>query len=160
MFNSGARPHTDFRSQHHGVRGLVKDNPEPTVELNTRDAADRGIRGGDLVEVRTARGAVPFRVRVTDDIVQGAIECNMGGGTAVGPKAWREWNVNELTDLDNCDEISGLPVFKALLCVWTKLQDAPDAAVQSVGTPAARLGPGPGRDQVPAGSPRRDGQEG
>lgn len=143
VFNSGARPHTDFRSQHHGVRGLVKDNPEPTVELNTRDAADRGIRGGDLVEVRTARGAVPFRVRVTDDIVQGAIECNMGGGTAVGPKAWREWNVNELTDLDNCDEISGFPVFKALLCEVTKLQDAAAAAVKSVETTPVRCGPVP-----------------
>jgi cysteine desulfurase NifS len=40
----------------------------------------------------------------------------MGGGTPVGPKAWREWNVNELTDVTNYDEISGFPVYKALLC--------------------------------------------
>jgi cysteine desulfurase NifS len=122
VFNSGARPHTDFRSQHHGIHGLAKDNPEPTVELNALDAEPRGITTGDLVEVRTPRGAVPFRARVTDDIVVGAVECNMGGGGPVGPTAWREWNVNELTDLGNYDEISGFPVYKALLCDVVKLE--------------------------------------
>ncbi|MBD3335235.1 MAG: aminotransferase class V-fold PLP-dependent enzyme [Candidatus Eisenbacteria bacterium] len=121
VFNSGARPQTDFRSQHHGIEGLVKDNPEPAVELNAADAAERGISDGDLVRVRTPRGAVNFRARVTHDIVRGAVECNMGGGTPVGPRAWQEWNVNELTDLGNYDEISGFPVYKALLCEVEKV---------------------------------------
>ena len=85
-------------------------------ELNTLDAAERGISSGDLVEIRTPRGAVPFRARVTANIMRGTIECNMGGGTPVGPKAWQEWNANELTDITNYDEISGFPVYKALLC--------------------------------------------
>ncbi len=122
VFNSGARPQNDFRSQHHGIKGLVKDNPEPIVELNIEDAEARGIENGDLVEVRTLRGAVPFRARVTADIMKGAIECNMGGGTPVGPKAWQEWNVNELTDINNYDEVSGFPVYKALLCDVVKLE--------------------------------------
>jgi cysteine desulfurase NifS len=122
VFNSGARPHTDFRSQHHGIKGLVKDNPEPSVEINIEDAEKREIETGDLVEVRTTRGAVPFRARVTTDIVKGAIECNMGGGTPVGPKAWQEWNVNELTDITNVDEVSGFPVYKALLCDVVKIK--------------------------------------
>ncbi|MEE8571976.1 MAG: molybdopterin-dependent oxidoreductase, partial [Gemmatimonadota bacterium] len=83
VFNSGARPHTDFRSQHHGIRGLAADNPEPAVEINAQDAEARGIANGDLVEVRTQRGAVPFRAHVTSDIAPRAIECNMGGGTPV-----------------------------------------------------------------------------
>ena len=128
IFNSGARPHTDFHSQHHAIPGLMKDHPEPTVEINTADAAVRGIESGDLVEVRTARGAVPFRARVTDRIVQGAIECNQGGGTPVGPKGWQEWNVNELTDNDNFDEISGFPVYKALLCNVAKVEEATETA--------------------------------
>jgi cysteine desulfurase NifS len=122
VFNSGARPQTDFRSQHHGVEGLVKHHPEPTVDVNPHDAAVRDIQSGDLVEVRTARGAVTFRARVTNDIVRGAVECSMGGGAAVGPKAWREWNVNLLTDLMNYDEISGFPVYKALLCDVLKVR--------------------------------------
>ena len=123
VFNSGARPHTDFRSQHHGIKGLVKDNPEPTVEINRTDAGARGIKTGDRVEVRTPRGGIFFRARVTEDIVKGAIECNMGGGTPIGPKAWQEWNVNELTDLGNYDDISGFPVYKALLCEVVKIKE-------------------------------------
>jgi cysteine desulfurase NifS len=128
VFNSGARSHTDFRSQHHRVEGLLQDNPEPTVELNIEDAERRNVQGGDLVEVRTARGSVPFRARVSGDIVKGAIECSMGGGTPVGPKAWQEWNVNELTDLDNYDEVSGFPVFKALLCDVVRVKQGTAAA--------------------------------
>jgi len=141
VFNSGARPHTDFRSQHHGIRGLAKDNPEPTVELNIEDARERGIQTGDLVEVRTPRGAVPFRARVTSDIVRGAIECNMGGGTPVGPKAWQKWNVNELTDIQNFDEISGFPVYKALLCDVVKIERGTEARRRSAGGNAEMCGP-------------------
>jgi cysteine desulfurase NifS len=47
----------------------------------------------------------------------------MGGGTAVGPKAWQGWNVNELTDLAKYDTISGFPVYKALLCEVKKVKE-------------------------------------
>lgn len=131
VFNSGARPQTDFRSQHHSIKGLAKDHPEPIVEINTEDAKQRKIEDGDLVEVRTPRGSVPFRARVTSDIVNGAIECNMGGGTPIGPKAWQEWNVNELTDLKNFDPISGFPVYKALLCEVVKIKQGSAKSRQS-----------------------------
>ncbi len=39
----------------------------------------------------------------------------MGGGGPLGTEAWQRANVNELTDLRNCDAISGFPVYKALL---------------------------------------------
>ena len=141
VFNSGARPQTDFRSQHHGVEGLLKDHPEPTVQIHPDDAAPRRIAAGDLVEVRTPRGAVPFRAVVTEDILPGAVECSMGGGTAVGPAPWREWNVNELTDLANRDEISGFPVYKALLCDVVKLEPGP--------APSSRPAPHPDPDPHP-----------
>jgi cysteine desulfurase NifS len=121
VFNSGARPHTDFRSQHHGIEGLLRDNPEPTIEINLIDAQKRNIDSGDLVEVRSPRGSVQFRARVTEDIIEGAVECNMGGGTPIGPEAWNKWNVNELTDMAKYDKISGFPVYKALLCDVSKI---------------------------------------
>ena len=46
----------------------------------------------------------------------------MGGGGPIGPKAWRERNVNDLTDASNSDEISGFPVYKALLCQVTLVE--------------------------------------
>ncbi len=116
VFNSGARIFSDFRSQHHGVPGLQRKAPEPLVTLNTEDARVRGIASGDQVHLETPRGRLKYRAHVTDDIVQGAIEANMGGGGPLGTEAWRECNVNDLTDLANYDPISGFPVYKALLC--------------------------------------------
>jgi cysteine desulfurase NifS len=116
IFNSGSRVTTDFRSQHHGVPALWKERPEPTVTINPADAEARGIGDGDLVRVKTLRGQVDMRAFVTDDIMPGTIDANMGGGGPVGPKAWQECNINELTDLQRYDPISGFPVYKALLC--------------------------------------------
>ena len=116
VFNSGARIFADFRSQHHGVPGLSRKAWEPRVTMNTGDAKARGIKNGDWVHVKTARGAVKYRAKVTDDIVAGAIDANMGGGGPLGTEAWQECNVNDLTDLNRYDPISGFPVYKALLC--------------------------------------------
>jgi anaerobic selenocysteine-containing dehydrogenase len=73
--------------------------------------------------VRTKRGKVPFYAKVTERIIKGVIEANMGGGGPLQPKEWKEANVNELTDLENRDPISGFPVFKALLCEVEKGQE-------------------------------------
>ncbi len=122
VFNSGARIFADFRSQHHGVPGLQRKAPEPMVTLNTEDAEARDISLGDWVYLETSRGRLKYRAQVTDDIVPGAIEANMGGGGPLGTEAWRECNVNDLTDLANYDPISGFPVYKALLCEVVKAE--------------------------------------
>ncbi len=116
VFNSGTRTYWDFRSQHHGVKGLAENLPEPTVLVNTRDASERGIRDGDRVWLETPRGRLGFRAQVTDEIVAGAIDANMGGGGPLGPGSWQECNVNELTDHNHYDPISGFPIYKTLLC--------------------------------------------
>ncbi len=51
----------------------------------------------------------------------------------MGPRAWQEWNVNELTDLSNHDDISGFPVYKALLCNLVKIEDGDEATRRSAG---------------------------
>ncbi len=116
VFNSGARIFADFRSQHHGVPSLSRKAPAPVVTVNTRDAAKRGIKDGDWVYVVNPRGRLKYQARVTDGIVEGAIDANMGGGGPLGPQAWQHCNVNELTDINRYDPISGFPVYKALLC--------------------------------------------
>lgn len=121
VFNSGSRVSTDFRSQHHGIPRLFKKRPEPIVTLNAKDAAERGIKTGDLARIRTKRGQVTMRAYVTENIVRGAIDADMGGGGPVGPKAWQNTNINDLTDLQNYDPISGFPVYKTLLCQVEKV---------------------------------------
>ncbi len=123
IFNSGSRTIYDFRSQHHGVRGLADSMPEPFVVMNTRDAEARNIVDGDAVEITTPHGRLRFAARVTDDIMSGAVDAVMGGGGPLGPEAWQKCNTNELTDLEHYDPISGFPVYKTLLCEVTKVKD-------------------------------------
>lgn len=121
VFNSGSRVTTDFRSQFHNIPELYEERPEPSVLMHAADAAGRGIAHGDLVEVVTPRGRVRYRAHVTDHIMQGVIDADMGGGGPLGSQAWQECNVNDLTDLNRYDPISGFPVYKALLCDVVKL---------------------------------------
>lgn len=116
VFNSGARTQSGFRSQHHNIPTLVARHPRPLVNIHLKDAQERGIEEGDSVYVISPRGRVSFWAHVTEDIVQGVVEANMGGGGPLGPVAWQQANVNELTDFENRDPISGFPVYKALLC--------------------------------------------
>jgi anaerobic selenocysteine-containing dehydrogenase len=116
VFNSGARIQSDFRSQHHNIPGLLKLQPGPRVTLHPQDAALRDIQTGDEVFVVSPRGKVRYTAWVSEDIVPGVIEANAGGGSPIASRPWRESNVNELTDADNRDPLSGFPVYKALLC--------------------------------------------
>lgn len=129
VFSSGSRVTSDFRSQFHNVPDLVKERPEPTVTMNSLDASDRNISTGALVEVVSPRGRVRFRAYVTDNIMRGVVDASMGGGGPVGSQAWQDCNVNDLTDLQRYDPISGFPVYKALLCEVVKIDETLPIAV-------------------------------
>jgi anaerobic selenocysteine-containing dehydrogenase len=116
VLTTGTRIQSAFRSQHLNIPGLLKLQDKPNILIHPEDATPRGIRGGDRVWVKTKRGKVAFYAKVTERITKGVIEANMGGGGPLQPTAWKEANVNELTDPENRDPISGFPVFKALLC--------------------------------------------
>jgi anaerobic selenocysteine-containing dehydrogenase len=116
VLTTGTRIQSAFRSQHLNIPGLLKLQDRPNILIHPEDAEPRGVRSGDKVCVRTKRGRVPFYAKVTRRIMKGVIEANMGGGGPLQPQAWQEANVNELTDPENRDPISGFPVFKALLC--------------------------------------------
>lgn len=116
VLTTGSRIQSTFRSQHLNIPGLLRLQDKPNILIHPQDAEKRGIKDGDKVWVKTPRGKVLFYAKVTERILKGVIEANMGGGSPIQPKEWREANVNELTDFENRDPISGFPVFKALLC--------------------------------------------
>jgi cysteine desulfurase NifS len=91
--------------------------------INSTDAAERDITNGDRVMIKTPRGSVIQRAIVTGDIKQGCIDANHACGSPIGPEAWKRSNINDLTDLNNHDPISGFPVYKALLCEIVKVKD-------------------------------------
>lgn len=133
ILNSGARHNVDLHALHQSIPELSKARPVPTVTINAKDAAERGITNGDKVIIRTARGAVEMFAFVTDDIIEGAIEASGAGGGALGSKEWQKACINDLTDLDNYDPISGFPAYKALLCDVAKAGDSQVASVISSG---------------------------
>lgn len=116
VLNTGARIQSTFRSQHLNVPGLLKLQEKPLALINPVDAAERGISSGDRVAVSTKRGRVFFFADVTEKVLPGQVEVNMGGGNPTQVEAWRQANVNDLADFYNRDPVSGFPVFKALLC--------------------------------------------
>lgn len=116
VFNSGARLQSAFRSQHLNIPGLLRLQPNPRVLIHPVDAKARGIENRDRVWVESPRGRVGFWAKVTDDVMTGQVEVNVGGGSPIHGAPWREANANYLTDFHNRDPISGFPVYKALLC--------------------------------------------
>ncbi|MCL5960805.1 MAG: molybdopterin-dependent oxidoreductase [Chloroflexi bacterium] len=116
VLNTGARLQSAFRSQHLNIPGLLKLQPRAQVLLNPADATARGIADGDKVWVESPRGRVGVWAKVTDDVMDGQVELNVGGGGPIQAEGWRDSNANYVTDFENRDPISGFPVYKALLC--------------------------------------------
>jgi len=116
VLNTGARLQSAFRSQHLNIPGLLKLQPKPQVLIHPADAKVRGILDGDKVWVESPRGKVGVRAKMTDDVMTGQVELNVGGGSPIHAEEWREANANYVTDFENRDPISGFPVYKALLC--------------------------------------------
>ncbi|MCI5997117.1 MAG: molybdopterin-dependent oxidoreductase [Parvimonas sp.] len=116
ILNTGARIKSTFRTQHLNIIGLLKHQPKPFVIMNKNDAKNRNIIDGDLVEIITVRGSVEIYAKVTDDIKEGDLEVNVGGGSPYQNEFWKNSNVNDVTDNKNIDKISGFPCFKNLLC--------------------------------------------
>ncbi|MGO9415565.1 MAG: IscS subfamily cysteine desulfurase [Syntrophobacteraceae bacterium] len=123
VFNSGSRSQNSFNTQQIGTKVLNEERREPGVLMNSRDAEVRGIKDGDRVRIRSPRGSVVMRAKVTENIMRGAVDANHAGGGPLGPPEWREANINRLTDLDQFDPISGFPVYKCLLCEIEPIRD-------------------------------------
>ena len=116
VLNTGARIMTTFRSQFLNIYGLLEIQPDPLVWINPDDASNRGIEDGDRVWVKTKRDKVEFVAKVSDQMPPNEVELNMGGGSGYQTESWANSNTNRLTDDENCDYISGFPIYKALLC--------------------------------------------
>jgi cysteine desulfurase NifS len=101
--------------------------------INSEDADQRDIVHGEKVSIVTARGRIEMYALVTDDIVKGTVEVSGMGGGALGPAEWRDACVNDLTDLNNYDPISGFPAYKSLLCDVQKTRESEIRSVSFTG---------------------------
>jgi anaerobic selenocysteine-containing dehydrogenase len=81
--------------------------PGPMVDMNPRDAKDRGIAHEDWVSLATPRGAIRVRANLTEMVAPGVVSMYHDDPDA---------SVNLLIEPDYLDPISGYPGFKSLLC--------------------------------------------
>jgi cysteine desulfurase NifS len=79
--------------------------------------------------------------------MEGCVDANMGGGGPTGPEAWKACNINELTDLENYDAVSGFPVYKALLCEVKKVTSGDPGSYVNSGEIEIKRGYEIGKDQ-------------
>lgn len=114
----------DMKSCLRAIPAFIEKYPYPAVEMNEKDAKERGIKMGDRVSIKTVRGSVLMRAYVTDRIMEGFAYAPVGGGGPQGTDEWQQANVNVLADMEQFDEISGFPVYKTLLCQIKKKKRA------------------------------------
>jgi anaerobic selenocysteine-containing dehydrogenase len=82
-------------------------HPHPTVMINSKDAAARGIGNDDDVILSTHRAQLKVKAKITDTIHTGVVNIFHG---------WPEIEVNQMIEPNYLDPISGFPGFKSLLC--------------------------------------------
>ena len=81
------------------VNKLKQHLPESFLEINPKDAKDRSIQEGDLVEIINARGTVRVKAKVTTDIKRGVVFLPMHWGKLLNNDLARANNLtNNLVD--------------------------------------------------------------
>jgi formate dehydrogenase major subunit/formate dehydrogenase alpha subunit len=104
--------------------GPVAKQPEAFVEIAPRDAKRRGIEHGDLVEVRSRRGAVRCRALISRQVQRGCVWM---------PLHFAEARANLLT-VDAGDAVTGTAEYKVCATEVRKVEDAsPTDAAASPG---------------------------
>ena len=105
-------------------RELHDAAPDAWVEISPDDAADRGVREGDVVRVESPRGAIVVRARI-GKVRKGAVFAPFHYGSFDLTTIEAERNprqANELT-MTVWDPVSKQPYFKTAACQVTKVAD-------------------------------------
>jgi formate dehydrogenase len=94
---------------------IGNDETADTVEMNTHDAVAAGIDEGDLVEIRSATGAIQLRAILSDDIRRSTVVLAQGWGSplfdpASSTEVFRRGNErNKLVSDADLDPLSAVP---------------------------------------------------
>jgi len=113
---SGERTNRFTHTQFHNIPSLLKGESEGFVELHPEDAQQRGISKGDLLKIISPRGFIKMKARISDVVHQGSIRIAWGWGE-VNP----DLSLNNLTDDDSRDPITGTPSGRSFMCEIEKV---------------------------------------
>ncbi|MEH7120209.1 molybdopterin dinucleotide binding domain-containing protein [Neobacillus vireti] len=91
--------------------GVKVKQTEETVDIHPEDARKVGIMDGEVVQVRSRRGELLVKVKITEQVVPGLVFMSFH---------WHETPTNVLT-LNEYDPISGTAEYKACAVAITKV---------------------------------------
>jgi anaerobic selenocysteine-containing dehydrogenase len=112
---SGARTKCFTHSQFKCIPSLVSRNRECVIDIHPSDAHTKMILDGDLIKVETPRGYICMKARISDLVHQGSIRIAWGWGE-FNP----DYNLNNLTDDDRRNSITGTPSNRSFMCKISK----------------------------------------
>ena len=107
ILTTGARALEYTHSQFRNISSLRKRVPEPVAEIHPSTAERYGIADSGMMFIETTKGKIEIKAIVTEGIIPYVISIPFG---------WEEANTNVLTNWQDPDPISGLPVLASLLC--------------------------------------------
>jgi anaerobic selenocysteine-containing dehydrogenase len=116
----------------HNAYRLMKGKPRHQAQINAQDAHRLGIVSGDRVRIESRVGAVEVDVEVTDALMMGVISIPHGWGhhrPGIGLSVAGQYpgvSVNDLTDEQWLDTVSGNAAFNGVPVRLTKLKSGPD----------------------------------
>jgi anaerobic selenocysteine-containing dehydrogenase len=112
VLTTGSRILEYTHSQLRNIPRLREKVPDPLAEIHPETAKRYGVSDGEMILVKTKRGSIKIKARVTEDILPGIVHVQHG---------WKEANANVLTNEADRDPISGFPALKSLLCTIQRL---------------------------------------
>lgn len=103
---SGARQVEYAHSQQRNIPVLRGLNPEPLAEMHPATAQRFGLVDGEKVNIISPKGKVKMRLKLSAAMMTGVVSVPHGWGLA---------NVNQITNIDSREPVTGYPDFKAIL---------------------------------------------
>ncbi|HQZ11225.1 molybdopterin dinucleotide binding domain-containing protein, partial [Ornithinibacter sp.] len=127
----GRRHQRDNNSWLHNSTRLTRGRARHALMAHPDDLAARGIRGGDVVTVRSAVGEVRVEVEATDDLMPGVVSLPHGYGHARDGVRLRNAvevpgvSMNDLTDPSVVESVSGNAVLNGVPVTVAPVTDGP-----------------------------------
>ncbi|PKN68101.1 MAG: hypothetical protein CVU57_00290 [Deltaproteobacteria bacterium HGW-Deltaproteobacteria-15] len=103
LLGSSRRPGRFVHTRFKNLKSLSKSYPEPLAWIHPQDAAERGIREADTVEITSPYGKIAIKATLTEDTSPGLFWIDFGWGNPTDGKA----NINVLVNDQFFDPVSG-----------------------------------------------------
>ena len=108
---SGKRSSNYVHSQFRNIPFLLKREPEPFVDIHSRDAKSRNISDGDRVIIESPNGTITMKARISNIVHFGSVRIAWGWG-----EFKQEYNLNKLTDDEKKDSITSTTSNRTFMC--------------------------------------------